>query len=89
MPGPNWFWLVFPIIAMLSWSARGRRRYRRGFDGEFGDGGPPQHVAKQIEVALADRDATIANLEERVRVLERIATDSSSRLSEEIERLRA
>ncbi|HET7130673.1 MAG TPA: hypothetical protein VFJ95_00440 [Gammaproteobacteria bacterium] len=85
--GPGWFWFVFMMFAMFCWTARGRRGYRRGFDQ-----GPPQHVAKQIEVALAERDATIANLEERVRVLERIVTDSSShsrRLSEEIERLRA
>ena len=90
--GPSWFGLVFLIFAMLCWTARGRRGYRRGFGDGFGPGGPPQHVAKQIEVALAERDATIANLEERVRVLERIVTDSSSnssRLSEEIERLRA
>jgi hypothetical protein len=78
------------MFAMFCWTARGRRGYRRGF--EHGPGGPPQHVAKQIEAALAERDATIADLEERVRVLERIVTDGSShsrRLSEEIERLRA
>jgi hypothetical protein len=81
--------MVFVLFAMLCWTGR-RRGWPRGFD--QGPGGPPQHVAKQIEVALAERDATIANLEERVRVLERIVTDSSShsrRLSEEIERLRA
>jgi len=89
MPGPNWFWLVFPLFAMVFWSSRGYRRRGRGYDDGFGPSGPPQHVAKQIEVALADRDATIARLEERVRVLERIVTDPSSRLSEEIERLRA
>jgi len=87
MAGPNWFW-IFMMFAMVCWVVKGRRgRYGRGFDDGFGR--PPQHVAKQIEVALADRDATIANLEERVRVLERIATDSSSRLSDEIDRLRA
>jgi hypothetical protein len=89
MPGPNWFWVVFPLFALLFWGSRGSRRRRRGVDDGFGPSGPPQHVAKQIEVALADRDATIANLEERVRVLERIVTDRSTRLSEEIERLRA
>jgi hypothetical protein len=42
-----------------------------------------------LEGALAERDALIAKLEERVRVLERIATDDSarSRLREEIDRL--
>jgi hypothetical protein len=41
-----------------------------------------------LEGALAERDALIAKLEERVRVLERIATDDSARLREEIESLR-
>jgi hypothetical protein len=85
--GPNWFW-VFAMFAVFCWAFRGRRFHRRGFDEGFG-GRPPQHVAKQIEVALAERDATIADLEERVRVLERIATDRKSRLNEEIDRLRA
>jgi hypothetical protein len=84
--GSTMFW-VFAMFAVFCWSMRGRRFHRRGLDDGFGR--PPQHVAKQIEVALAERDATIANLEERVRVLERIATDSSSRLSDEIDRLRA
>jgi len=88
MPGssPNWFWL-FAMFAMVCWAIRGRRFQRRGRDDGFGR--PPQHVAKQIEAALTERDAAIANLEERVRVLERIATDRSSLLSDEIERLRA
>jgi hypothetical protein len=37
---------------------------------------------------LAERDALIAKLEERVRVLERIATDDSARLRAEIDSLR-
>jgi len=41
-----------------------------------------------LESALAERDALIAKLEERVRVLERIATDDSARLREEIDALR-
>ena len=86
MPASNMFW-VFAMFAVFCWAFRGRRLHRRGFDDGFGR--PPQHVAKQIEVALAERDATIANLEERVRVLERIATDRTSRLNEEIDRLRA
>ena len=38
--------------------------------------------------ALGERDALIAKLEERVRVLERIATDDSARLRAEIDGLR-
>ena len=43
-----------------------------------------------LENALAERDALIAKLEERVRVLERIATEDSSRdrLRAEIDALR-
>lgn len=41
-----------------------------------------------LEGALAERDALIAKLEERVRVLERIATDDSARLRAEIDALR-
>ena len=43
-----------------------------------------------LESALAERDALIAKLEERVRVLERIATDDSARdrLRAEIDSLR-
>ena len=41
-----------------------------------------------LESELAERDALIAKLEERVRVLERIATDDSARLRAEIDSLR-
>jgi hypothetical protein len=41
-----------------------------------------------LESALAERDELIAKLEERVRVLERIATDDSARLRAEIDSLR-
>jgi hypothetical protein len=45
-------------------------------------------IAQQVAKALADRDATIAKLEERVRVLERVVTDEATRVSNEIEQLR-
>ena len=45
-------------------------------------------VAGHVKHALANRDATIAKLEERVRVLERIVTDDSTRLANEIDALR-
>ena len=41
-----------------------------------------------FEGAPAERDALLAKLEERVRVLERIATDDSARLRAEIDSLR-
>jgi hypothetical protein len=48
---------------------------------------PPAEEIAQLKDALAARDATIAKLEDRVRVLERIATDRPAALREEIERL--
>ena len=45
-------------------------------------------VAGHVKYALRNRDETIAKLEERVRVLERIVTDDSKRVSDEIEALR-
>ncbi len=41
-----------------------------------------------LKAAVASRDAMIAKLEERVRVLERIATDKPASLRDEIDRLR-
>jgi hypothetical protein len=43
---------------------------------------------EDLEDALAERDELISKLEERVRVLERIATDDSARLRAEIDSLR-
>jgi hypothetical protein len=48
----------------------------------------PDAIADQVRQALASRDATIAQLEERVRVLERIVTDEPRRVAHEIESLR-
>jgi hypothetical protein len=47
-----------------------------------------RHGRTDVDGELAQRDALIAKLEERVRVLERIATDGSARLRAEIESLR-
>ncbi|HET7133263.1 MAG TPA: hypothetical protein VFJ95_13485, partial [Gammaproteobacteria bacterium] len=48
---------------------------------------PPAEEIAQLKDAVAARDSTIAKLEDRVRVLERIATDRPAALREEIERL--
>jgi hypothetical protein len=53
------------------------------------DSGRRQRARREdLEDALAERDALIAKLEERVRVLERIVTDDSARLRAEIDSLR-
>jgi hypothetical protein len=87
-------WVV--LFAILFWVCFSRsRRFRlcegRLFTGEMRD--PVDRVQRRMKRAdlegeLAQRDALIAKLEERVRVLERIATDPSERLKAEIERLR-
>ena len=88
-----WFWVFFGMLFWVclfrprrAWASQGRcttdemrdpyeRRHRRA-------------SRVDLESALAERDALIAKLEERVRVLERIATDGPARLREEIESLR-
>jgi len=88
-----WMWVMFGVFFWLfllrprrAWACRGREsddevrepieRHRR------------RRGRGHLEGALAERDALIAQLEERVRVLERIATDDSARLRAEIDSLR-
>ena len=89
--GHNWVWVAIPITGILAgvlttW-IRARHGYpldRHGRRGEWPQGG---EIA-DLEAAVASRDAIIAKLEERVRVLERIATDKPASLRDEIDRLR-
>ena len=87
----NWIWIVIPISAIFAGVARTWIRARHGYPLDpwsrrrRGDDHEELHTLKD---ALAQRDATIAKLEERVRVLERIATDKASALRDEIDRLR-
>jgi hypothetical protein len=74
---------VFFSRVMNTW-IRAKHGYplndRRG----CGNDASADDVAGHVKHALANRDATIAKLEERVRVLERIVTDDSKRLSDEL-----
>jgi hypothetical protein len=87
----NWVWVAIPITGILAgvlttW-IRARHGYpldRHGRRGEWPQGG---EIA-DLKAAVASRDAIIAKLEERVRVLERIATDKPASLRDEIDRLR-
>lgn len=88
-------WISLGLFFAVAWVITTWIRAKHGYPLGDGMGGqvhpsrrPSDHVAKQIEVALAERDAVLANLEERVRVLERIATDDPKRLGAEIESLR-
>ncbi len=88
-------WVMLGLFLAVGWVITTWIRAKHGYPLDDGMGRqvhpgrrPAEHVAKQIEVALAERDAALANLEERVRVLERIATDDPKRLGAEIESLR-
>ncbi|HET8696133.1 MAG TPA: hypothetical protein VFO94_01530 [Gammaproteobacteria bacterium] len=89
----NWVWVLIPLAAIAAGVARTWVRARHGYPLDRSDARaarghrPPAEEITQLKDALAARDATIAKLEDRVRVLERIATDRPAALREEIERL--
>jgi hypothetical protein len=88
-----WMWVFFGMFVWMLllrphrlWACQGR-----GSNEETRDPlDRPRRRANRVDLesALAERDALIAKLEERVRVLERIATDDSARLRDEIDALR-
>lgn len=94
MGGSFWwqnFWIWFMGLMTVGWICTTWIRARHGYPVEDSFGGmtpPPGHDANTPQ-ALAERDRKIAELEERIRVLERIVTDThkASSLREEIERL--
>jgi len=93
MYGFPWMWVLFGMFFWMFLIRRGRLRACAGrwSTGEMRD--PTDWRQRRgsrgdLEGALAERDALIAKLEERVRVLERIATDDSARLRAEIDSLR-
>jgi len=87
----NW-WVLIPITAILAGVVTTWIRARHGYplDRRGGRRGewPQANEMSELKQTLAAREATIAKLEERVRVLERIATDKPAALRDEIERLR-
>lgn len=88
----NWIWIVIPITAIFAGVARTWIRARHGYPLDPWSRRRERHSGpddlRTLKDALAGRDATIAKLEERVRVLERIATDKASALRDEIDKLR-
>ena len=88
-----WFWVLFGMFFWMFFIRPGKLRACQGrwSSGETHDPidrQQPRASRPDLEGALAERDALIAKLEERVRVLERIATDDSARLRAEIDNLR-
>ena len=88
-----WFWLLFGMFFWMFFMRPGRLRACQGRWTNAETREPieprPRRASRaDLEGSLAERDALIAKLEERVRVLERIATDDSARLRAEIDALR-
>ena len=92
--GPN-FVLAIIAISTIGWVATSWIRARHGYpvEGEWGGSvSKSDPDAERKIVLLSSENARIAGqvsrLEERIAVLERIATDAPSRLTAEIERLK-
>jgi hypothetical protein len=99
--GPTWmpfwgsFWGLFMICMTVGWVVTTWIRAKHGYPVEDSLGGHvhasgmgSKNFIGKLEAELAKRDETIRKLEERVRVLERIVTDRSTTINEEIDRLR-
>jgi len=93
----TWVWVAIPICIFLSSVATTWIRAKYGYPieprgrrsrGEWHVPARMSGPAEKLKDALAPGEAKLAQLEERVRVLETIVTDTSSRLGEEIDRLR-
>lgn len=85
---------IIPVIAILAWAAIKITRIKHGAERGWHESPRNTHVPpmfeKMLEKAMEERDAEIANLRERIEVLEKIVTDNhkSASLASEIDRLR-
>ncbi len=85
---------ILAIIAMstIGWIVTTAIRARHGYplEGEWGGTVRREDAAASRELAAENKElkATVGALEERLKVLERIATDPTRRLSDDIENLR-
>ena len=80
-------WAIVAVVAIIFGSLTSIYKLRH--DSQMGI--TRDHKGKPIELVREERDearAELADLRERVKVLERIATDPSRRTAEEIEKLR-
>lgn len=87
--------VIIAVVCVLGWVVTTWIRARNGYPVEdfFGTtahvtGEDPETLKAFFKEEIARRDTRIEKLEARVQVLERIVTDRSTHLSEEIERLR-
>jgi hypothetical protein len=92
--GPE-FVLAIIAMSMIAWVLTTAIRAKHGYpvEGEWGGSVTKQEpeATRKIELLTSENDklhGQVGRLEERIAVLERIATDSPSRLTAEIEKLR-
>ena len=88
------FVIAIVAISMLAWVITTAIRAKHGYplSDDWGNTVHPVKRSDEETKALAaenkDLKETVSRLEERLKVLERIATDPSKRLEDEIDRLR-
>jgi hypothetical protein len=92
--GPE-FVLAIIAMSMIAWVLTTAIRAKHGYpvEGEWGGSVTKQEpeATRKIELLTSENDklhGQVGRLEERITVLERIATDAPSRLTAEIEKLR-
>ena len=88
--GPG-FVLAIILITTIGWVITTAIRARHGYPLEGEWGGTVHKQAAATDSLLAenkDLKETVSRLEDRLKVLERIATDPSKRLSDDIDSLR-
>lgn len=93
--GGHLFVILIVAIATIGWVITTAIRARHGYPltDDYGNlVSPPSRQADETTKALLAENeqlkATVGRLEERLKVLERIATDPSRQLADEIEKLR-
>lgn len=84
---------IIPVVAIVCWMVIKVVKLKHGVTGWHErphNADVPPMFDKLLERAMQERDAEIKSLRERIEVLEKIVTDNhgSSRLADEIERLR-
>lgn len=91
----HWVWMIVALYGSAAWVATTwiRARYGNSTAGLGGAHGRRPHTRggrrpASVDDVFESRDATLAELEARIRVLERIATDRRAELEREFERLR-
>ncbi len=87
--------VLVPVAAItigpIAWVANNYIRARHGFEPESEQSEKDLDAARKIELLTSEnerKEGQISRLEERIAVLERIATDPAERVSREIEQLR-